>query len=80
MTGCYFEPCPRHSSLSSTLENWRENSGSQSAVKKNEKEEEEVTISVGLLEWKETDMKLKPVRGNQSILISINFNLNSHKH
>ena len=29
---------------------------------------EEVTISVGLLEWKETDMKLKPVRGKRIAL------------
>ena len=30
-----------------------------------EEKDEVVTISVGLLEWKETDMKLKPVRGKR---------------
>ena len=33
-----------------------------------EEKDEVVTISVGLLEWKETDKKLKPVRGKRIAL------------
>ena len=46
-----------------SFEQFRKLRGKQWKTKCSKKtKKEEVTISVGLLEWKETDMKLKPVR------------------
>ena len=54
-----------------SFEQFRKIKGKQwktKCTKKKEKDEEEVTIAVGLLEWKETEMKLKPVRGKRIAL------------
>ena len=53
-----------------SFEQFRKLKGKQWKSKCSKKTEkyEEVTISVGLLEWKETDMKLKPVRGKRIAL------------
>jgi len=53
-----------------SFEQFRKLKGKQWKTKcsKKTEKEEEVTISVGLLEWKETDMKLKPVRGKRIAL------------
>ena len=50
-----------------SFEQFRKLKGKQWKTKcsKKTEKEEEVTISVGLLEWKENDMKLKPVRGKR---------------
>ena len=53
-----------------SFEQFRKLKGKQwkSKCSKKTEKDEEVTISVGLLEWKETDMKLKPVRGKRIAL------------
>ena len=66
------EPPPRVDKPKSlkSFDQFRKIKGKQWKTKctKKPEKEEEVTISVGLLEWKETDMKLKPLRGKRIAL------------